>query len=504
LNGIPQVTISKLTIPPWLRANQYLLLDVFIILLLCIPLTDWVAGTLVPLERYVIWGDNPWYLNRGALLSRGLADGAFVYTLTYPVLVFLVNNLFHDLILTGIVINRIAHTVLIVGTYLLGRAYFNRRVAWLATLLISMNSLIFIAMRITQSYPIFYALVVVCVLVYTLLVHRPGVWTAALFGLTLTVTFYTRLEGISYSLLIPLAVWQIYRSRKSVRVAVLIGFISGLIVLIGAAFYFVVISRNSDPNNGVAFALLGLLRTQPFPWDVFLRRAVGTLDSLTSGWFAIVSIGALVGLIWHDRRERTGNLLMLLLIGINAANLFLLSIEPKAYIGAPSLTFLGLLFSAFLIRVRSRWQWGWSIAALAAMLVCLYGVNNIAIYAVSPREDYRLSRLGQDAVAVDTWLIEQGFKDTEVFTFCSSLISYSQSNFHLIYRLGIRDMHAEDWYNSPNQLLPTIHERGELFMRCPNEIYYRDWENFFADSARVDQYFKEIANLNGYIFYQIE
>src|SRR5262245_38254326 len=113
-----------------LRANHYLILDLIILIAICIPLTYIVEVTLIPREEYVVWGDNPWYLNRGALLARGVADGAFVYTLAYPVLVSIVNSLTHDLIATGLFINRVMHSILIIGTYGLGRVFYNRRIAW--------------------------------------------------------------------------------------------------------------------------------------------------------------------------------------------------------------------------------------------------------------------------------------------------------------------------------------------------------------------------------------
>lgn len=180
-----------------LRAHHFLLLDLVLLIAICIPLTDLVEGTLIPREQYITWADNPWYLNRGALLARGVAEGAFVYTLAYPVLVALVNYFTHDLIATGLLINRVMHSVLIIGTYGLGRIFYNRRIAWVAALLMSLNTLVYLAARMTQPFLMFYALVVVCVLAYALLVRRPTIWSAVLFGLVLLVTLYTRLEGIS-------------------------------------------------------------------------------------------------------------------------------------------------------------------------------------------------------------------------------------------------------------------------------------------------------------------
>lgn len=287
--------------------------------------------------------------------------------------------------------------------------------------------------------------------------------------------------------------------------AIGLGIISGILVVVGAIYYVSVIVQNSDTQNGTAFALLILLRTTPFPWDELLLRARDTVSSLTGGWLTLVTIGALAGLLWNQRRDRTANGLFGLLILIGAANLFVLSIWPKLYIGASSLTFLGVLFAAFVVRLQSRWRWLWPACVLAIVAVAIVGLVNLAQYATGSREDYRQSRLGQDAAQVDAWLAGQGLQDTEIHTFCAPLISYSQNYFHLIYRLAIRDIYSADWYNSPNQLLPILREQHQLFMRCGEvNIPYKDWDTFLGEPGVMERMFREIGRVDNYIFYEVK
>mgnify|MGYP000675111509 FL=1 len=209
--------------------------------------------------------------------------------------------------------------------------------------------------------------------------------------------------------------------------AIGLGIISGILVVVGAIYYVSVMVQNSDSQNAPAFALLILLRTTPFPWDELLLRVRDTVSSLTGGWLILVTIGALAGLLWNQRRDRAANGLFVLLILCGATNLFLLSIQPKLYIGASSLPFLGVLFAAFVVRLQSRWRWLWPACVLAIVAVAIVGLINLAQYATGSREDYRQSRLAQDAAQVDAWLAGQGLQDTEIHTFCAPLISYSQN-----------------------------------------------------------------------------
>ncbi|MEO8613244.1 MAG: hypothetical protein ABI690_35465 [Chloroflexota bacterium] len=492
-----------------LRGNNYLFRDLLLLIAICIPLTYFVEVTLIPREKYVIFGDNPWYLNRGLLLARGVADGAFVYTLAYPVVVALVNSLTHDLIATGILINRVLHSILVIGTYGLGRIFYNRRVGWFAALLIGLNVTIFLAARLTQSYLMFYAMVVVCVLAYAWLVRRPTIFNAVLLGVTLVITFYTRLEGVTYGLLIPLAAWQIYRSTRSAKVALGLGFISAAIVAVSGLFYMSVMLRNADPQNGVVFTLFSMLRTSPFPWAELGRRFVDSIFNTSIGWPPLVAVGAAlglgVGLLRGWRRDLAANGLFGLLLLIGVANLFVLSIVPKLYIGAASLPFWGLLFAAFIVRVQTRWRSLWPFAVLIIMAAAGSGLILLAQYVTTARDDYHLSRLGQDAAQIDTWLADQGWQDREVYTFCSPLISYSQSNFHLIYRLGIRDMQSADNFNSPAQLLPMLRDQQKLFMGCPEDIvYFRDWNTYFEGKMLDALPLHEIGHVRSYIFYDVQ
>lgn len=504
--SIQHLPSFRMRLSSLLRANHYLLLDVLILLAICVPLSYLVVVPYLTSPAFVTWGDNPWYLNRGALFARGLADDAFVYTVAYPLLVTVVNFFTHDLIAAGALINRFMFTVLVTGTYGMGRVFYGRRIAWIAALLISLNAVsVHPAARHTQTFLMFYAVVVVCVLCYALFVRRPNLWTALLFGVMLTIALYTRLEGITYGGLILVGAWQIYRASGSKRKALTLAFVSGVIVALGALYYLSVMARFSGSQDGPVFALFIMLRTVPFPWNELFERITGSFTSITVGWPAVVTVGAVAGVLWTRRKDRASNALFVLLVLMTVANLFFLSIRPKYQVGGTGVTFLGMLFAVFVVRLQERWRRLWPVSVLLVMSAAIFGLTALTQYLALPRDDYHLSKFGQDAARVDAWLAERGLQSTEIYTFCSSLISYSQSNFHLVYRLGIRDMNSPEWYNSPLNLFPMLREKHQLFMHCDSEqIYFKDWEAYMDGPPPTTFTLHEIGRVDDYVFYEVQ
>jgi 4-amino-4-deoxy-L-arabinose transferase-like glycosyltransferase len=479
-------------------------LDILIISLLCIPLAQLTAGTLIPLERYITFGDSPFFLNRGVLLLRGIVDEGFVYTFTYPVLVAIIYAFTHNLIVTGVILNALAYYALILGTYLLGRLFYKRQVGWLSAFIVAFNHTFFLTTRLTQPFLTFYALVVWCVLVYVWVVRRPSILTAILLGLILTVTFYARLEGGSYIILIPLAAWQVYRSTGKIRLPILITVIGCSIFALGAIFYLAILSRISDTSNGDVFTFLTILRSSS-PLQQFWARAVETGQMLLGGVSVLVTAGALLGVFWREPDDSAANCLFLLLIDIGIANLFVLSAVPKLYMAVVSVPFLAVLCAAFIIRFAARWRWTTPFLVIGMVIVLSPGIVSLIQYASFPHTDYRQSPTGQIAAAVDNWLTANGYQDTEVYTFCSGVITYSESNFHLIYRMAFGDRHSPKQANSPLQLMPILREKQKLFMRCNNDVNipYRDWNDFLEHPANFPDQLQEIGRVGDYIFYKV-
>lgn len=486
------------------KANHYLWLDILVITLLCIPLTQLTAGTLIPLERYITFGDTPFFLNRGVLLLRGIVDEGFVYTLTYPILVAITYIFTHNLIVTGVILNRLAFYALILGTYLLSRIFYNRQVGWLSVFVVAINVTFFSATRLAQPFLTFYALVIWCVLAYVWVVRRPNLLTATLLGLILTVTFYARLEGGSYIVLIPLAAWQVYRSTGRIHLPIQIILVGCSIFAAGAIFYFAILSRISDTGSGDVFTFLTILRSNS-PLEQFWARAVQTGQALLGGVSVLVTVGALLGVLQRKPHDRAANGLFLLLIDIGIANLFVLSAVPKVYIGEVSVPFLSVLGAAFAVRLAARWRWTTPFLVIMMVAVLLPGIVNLIRYASIPYMDYRQSPSGQAAAAVDNWLRTNGYQDTEVYTFCSGVTPYSESNFHVIYRMAFGDRQSADQANSPRQLLPMLREKQKLFMRCNNDINipYRDWNDFLEHPANFPIQLQEIGRIGDYTLYKV-
>ncbi len=109
------------------------------LLLLAIGLAFFFFVVTTRTGQNVAFGDNTWYLNRADLLWRGIRDDAYVYNIVFPLLTGIVNFVLRDLVVSGMVVELVALYGIAVGTYILGRMLYSRRVGLLAAIVVSAN-----------------------------------------------------------------------------------------------------------------------------------------------------------------------------------------------------------------------------------------------------------------------------------------------------------------------------------------------------------------------------
>jgi hypothetical protein len=488
--------LAPLSRQPWL--------DLLIIAALCVPLCYLVIT--VPHDGYRIThtADNAWYMNRADLIWRGTLDDAFVYNFFHPALMGAINQVAHELPRAAIIVNWVALIGILVGTYLLGRVFYNRQIAWLALLLIATSTALYTPARLLHPF-----LLMQAVLVWTVLaawaVWRWRTALAALgLGLLLVIALYTRLEGATYSLLILVAAWKIFQDTHDRRLALRLGAISAVVFGAGLLVYAIVLFSNSDSGGG-AFSLAALFRTNPVFWDDVSHRWMETIQYMAVKWPAWAWAVALAGVTWSPPRLRLASRLFAGLTLLHVVYLFLLSTWPAERYANNSLAFFALLFAAALWQFYQRRRGWWPVVPLVMVAIMLPGM--ILLVRFSDRAsnaenywDYEIAQVGQ---AVDAWLTSQGLQDTEIFTLCQQPLAFSTSHFHLIYRLSLTSLDEPTLWNSPTQLLPRLREEGKLFMTCNGRIWYQDWLNYFEQPQAYDDQLEEIGRVGDFIFYQV-
>ncbi len=489
--------------------KQYVI-DIVLITALCIPIYFVVLAT-VPMTSLL--GDAAWYLNRAHVYQQGIFRGAYVYTLLFPLLVAGIDFLFHDLVSAGLMVNWLALYSIILGTYLLGRSLYHRRIAWLSVLVIITSSSLLYISRQLEADLLFVAVIVWCILIYRHLTCHPSKVAAILFGLALAAAVYTRIEGAAYALLLPLAMWQVYQSTHNWRKALLLGLISGLVFIIAVGPFVIVMLRNSS-SSGDAFALFRVFSEVPVPWDIVSRRITDSLTTALVLWPVWAWWLVVIGVIWGLRDSQKANFTLAMLIVFNIAYVFILSIWPTVRITIQALPYFALLFSASAYFLSTQIRYRRIVAPLLVTALCVPGLQTMMTYANVQPFAYQVSQLAQDGRAVDAWLAERGWQYTEVYTLCPDLLPFARSHFYGIYRLVLNADTGSMW-DSPSQLLPYMRDHNQLLMSCGEPVYYPDWKAFFESQSKIGQASSPTANNPGsdrlvevgrisrYVFYQV-
>jgi hypothetical protein len=452
--------------------------------------------------------DTTWYLNRAQLLWRGVFDDAFVYTVTFPALVGGLNLLTHDLVTASMIVNALALYGVLTGTYLVGRIFYTRPIAWIGVLVLVTTWNFTLWEAVQQPFMLSNASVVWCVLTCCLMARYPRHLTAALFGLSLAFALYTRLEGGLYFILIVPAIGYIYHSTRDWRQVLRVALMSGAIFGLAAAFYGVVILRNSEPGTEGAgfFSMTNLLISGTMPMDVLSRRYTDTIISGIVHWWPLwVWWLVVAGLIWDNSRYRTINQALAFLIVFNLVYAFFLSPWPVPRYIRHYVPFFSLLVGAIVWRQPfiGRWR-GRVVMLLLVAAICLPGIGQIIRLINRPGVNYRESEYALGAVDVDRWLEERGWQNAEIFTLCRQHLPFTRSNFHVIYRVSIRNLDGtSSWWDSPHKLLPYIREHNLLFMACSPDSVFKDWDTFLEDPSGYSERLQEVGRIGDYVFYRV-
>lgn len=485
---------------------RHLCLDVLLLTLIAIPLTNgFVAGQALRPD-FVLWGDTPWYLNRSMLIQHGIWPEAFVYTLGYPATVSLLQVFTGNLLAAALLVSRIALWAFIVGTYVVGHLYFSRRVGYLACLLVICSTLVRWQSRHLQPHMLFYATIVGIAIGFWLMLRYPGVRSAVLMGLIINFSFFTRFEGIAYSVTLPLAGLLIYRLHGW-KAALKVLVVSGGLIAIGFIYYMSILLPVSDPNYAGSFSLLSLFLQNPIPVDQLLLRVTQTYDSLTIIWGWPVWVLAIVAGLWGWRRAESslGYLICLGVIGLNLFILYVLATAPHYRLVGPVYPFVAILFVDLFIQLGRRFP-TWRYAFLLPIIILAVPELFVTMrLSVRPAPDLTRYPEYQAAMNLDQELIERGWADREIFTFCREVVPFSGSHLHLMYRLAFRDENTPDNWNSPENLFARMASSGALFMTCPTYtqyVYWRDWKDWLEGKVQLSYDLQAVAEIGEFTLFQ--
>jgi hypothetical protein len=336
----------------------------------------------------------------------------------------------------------------------------------------------------------------------------PRNFTAVLFGLSLAFALYTRMEGGLYFIVLVPAIWHIYRSTRDWRQVLHVTLISGTIFGLAAAFYGVMILKNSEPGTEGAgfFSMINLMASGTMPMDVLSRRYTDTIVAGIVDWWALwVWWLVLAGLIWDHPRYRTINRALAFLIVFNLVYGFVLSPWPLPRYIRHYVPFFALLVGAVLWRpsLIERWR-GRVVMLLLVAAICQPGIGQVIRLLNRPAVNYRESEYALGAAEMDRWLAEHGWQDTEIFTLCRQHLPFTRRHFHVIYRVSIRNLDGtSSWWDSPHNLLPYIRENDLLFMTCSPDSVFKDWDTFLEDPSGYTERIQEVGRVGDYVFYQV-
>jgi len=430
----------------------------------------------------LLYLDNPWYLNRGRLIWMGEFADLWAYNLTFPTLVGALDLLVQDVVLAGMLTNALILGLLMIGVYSLGLHVYGRRtVSRLAVVFLLINLIFLFVLRLFWAVVPFMTAIVWCLLAARYAIRRPGIISAILLGLCLALAIYTRLEGIMYSLLIPIAAFVLYRQGKraaAMRLIAIAGVTLGLLV-VPYGLSFLTTLQNRVPGLGSeATGIFSIMSYAPAGWDVMWRRATDLWTATLRQWHPLAWLTAAAGALWAAPRYRAGNLIFAALLVYILAYSYVLSIWPFPPIMAPHLPFFALLLASAIdqgIVMLGRRRLLAAIPIAIILASGLFFLTQVAV--VVPPFYYRQSPLADVGHRFDVWRAEQGWQDRGIHTFCGELMPFSRAQFFPIYRLQFATA-----MTLPENVFQRMRERDELLALC-DKIDYSDWQALFENST---------------------
>jgi len=156
----------------------------------------------------------------------------------------------------------------------------------------------------------------------------------------------------------------------------------------------------------------------------------------------------------------------------------------------------GLILASTLIQLAERGQWWRRLAVVLLVVLLVPNLLHAGQRAVEvPVMAYRTSDTAATGAALDGWLVEQGWYGQPIYTFCSSILSFSHARLQLIYRLQF----ATGW-DTPEQLLPRLREENALLMVCGNQVYFPDWRPLLEQTTPSG--LVEAGRFEHFVFYR--
>ncbi len=459
------------------------------------------AYALVVLTTQADWqfngGDFPWYLNRARLIWQGELAPNWVYTFVYPFLVGGVLRVVGDGFTAAAVVTGLASIALWLGVYTLGKRFANPTVGALAVALVASNYECYFYARQLQTIVTFCAVMVWLVVAYHQLVTRPSWWAAAWLGTMVVLALYTRFEGVTYGILVPLAVWQLAASHGW-RAALAWGALA-MAVLTPFVLYFLPFIFGAGVTSG-AQDLFFVLNKASSPQAYLAANLSGYLHAIAAQW--VLPLWGV--LLWFATRPNAPHALLTTFGGLAAWHLLVIVVliptEPNPIYFQLLMVWLSLLMAWGLWRLRERlraWAW-WSV--LLAVLAIQFGTAVAARPPAAPFA-FRGADNAQAAAAVDAWVRENA-PERPLWTICPHIIAYSHSDLRLIYRFALF-FDNPDLPDSPKHLLPIIHARGGLFLDCA-VWEYGDWRAVIRDGVTYPPYrLQRVGGFSPYSFYEV-
>jgi hypothetical protein len=485
------------------RSRQQWLLDGLLLALLCVVISYFLVNAQLTV-RWITFGDTPWYLNRSRLLWKGIFEDLFIYNVGFPVLVGLVDMFTRDVVAAGIVVNRLALAGSILGVYGIGRLFYNRPVAWIAVLVFVTNRLLFRYTLALQSYVLFYFFIIWAVVAFGLVLRYRSNLAAVLLGFFIGCSTYVRMEGALYGILIPIAAWIIYRGEGNWRLVLRLMIVSGVVYILVVIPYG--LSYLSQYSSSV-YGSTSVLGYNPIPWYELSRRLADTITLMIQVWPMWSWLVVFAAIIWGDRLQlQPYNWVIAVLMVLNFLYVLILPIWPRPQYANHFTPFFAVLFAALLWQFTARWpRLRWAIP-ISVLLVSFAGLDAFYALATRPAPPYIETPAAQTGRSVDAWLADNGFEDTEIFTWCTEVLPFSRGNFRLLYRLGNLAPMDPSWWNTTDRLLPQIREQNKLFMDCPdrpNMALFLDWVDYLEHPSDFTEQLQAIGSVDEYTFYRV-
>jgi 4-amino-4-deoxy-L-arabinose transferase-like glycosyltransferase len=489
-------------------------IDIAILTALTLPFAFYLASTGFPnILNSTSMSDGVWYLNRAQLLGHAYVDKplTIVYTLLYPLSIRGLLLIVGDLMLAAILVNTLALLLAVLGTYVLGRALYNRRVAWFAALfMLTVPHFSLLTHDYFSPYVLMNAVLVWMLVALHGFITRPTIPVAIFLGVMFGAGVYMRLEFVLYAALLLPAGWIVYQRNGralALRQMIIAGGIASVPILIYASMMLGNATGDVPANAQPIQLMLETLPTSIPIWDSRFAASFLRGPFLLAPWW--IWVGVLAAVLWPLPENRTKNRLFALIIPFNLLYVFGFAAWPQPTYLSQSLPAAGLLCGVMLTHLLTRHRYGRLAYALAIALLVVPVLVNAGQIAQSGATvlGYRSSPAMAVGPQLDQWLADHNYPaNTEIYTFCGEPILAGQANYHYLYRLqSSSDPHfdSNQWWNSPEQLLPHMAATGKLFLRCNETVtHFRDWRDYFEQKQTYSHQLVEVGRIEPYIFYE--